>query len=543
MNAAYERLLDRPVCRPIWPRAVLAPCAGRILAESLGEAGADLLTSLSGRDVTASLEADRRIAKSTYLLYNSGLFRYARFAPNDSHLHLWCGLYLEANGSASPALAEYARAIQGGLHEWRVQWYFARTLRTLGEEAKARPIYTRLRATVQDFDTLTGDDAYRDSPPRPAVIAGKSRVTALVSTYNAEAFMEGCLQNLVNQSLYRQGGLEIVVVDAASPQNERGIVEAYQARHDGIRYVRAPERETLYKSWNRGIALAHAPYLTSANTDDRHREDALAILADFLDDHPEIALVYPGQIDTSVPNETFATTASKKRLDWPPYSYRELERHCIVGSQPVWRRDLHETYGLFRDSLVSAGDYEFWLRIGKRETFYRHPETLGLYYRNPHGLEHRETIQIWEEYGMFDRGVLTILDGKLFTRSSIRQYLPDATPRSARSLPDYIVHFQEHLSRRDFAAAGRIAEDAVRAFPRTPFPLVLRAITCRLEGRFGPALESIEKSLAIEESPEALYELIQTSIATNHLAEARQAGAYLKERYPAWAGKVEAFVS
>src|SRR5687768_12897488 len=103
-------------------------------------------------------------------------------------------------------------------------------------------------------------------------------VTALVSTYRSEAFMQGCLQDLVEQTLYAQGALEIVVIDSGSPENERAIVEQFQRRHPRIVYLRT-ERETLYAAWNRGIGAAGGKYLTNANTDDRHRRDALEILA------------------------------------------------------------------------------------------------------------------------------------------------------------------------------------------------------------------------------------------------------------------------
>ncbi|MEZ4701588.1 MAG: glycosyltransferase [Rhodothermales bacterium] len=545
MNACYERLLAQPKRPHAWPGGSGAALSGaQLLADSLGDAGADLRCSLAGGDTPAVLEAERRIGASSFLMYNSGFFRYGRHAPQDTHLRLWSGLYLEAHGSPGPALNEYAQAFQGGLQSWRIQWYFARTLRALGEHAKARPIYEALRRTVADFDALTGDDAYLEQPAA-AVKPAAPRVTALVSTYKSEAFMEGCLDNLVNQTLYKQGGLEIVVIDAASPENERAIVERFQQSYPGIRYERAAEREPLYASWNRGIRMAAGPYLTSANTDDRHRADALETMADCLDASPEIALVYPGQIDTSVPNETFATTSSKKLLDWPPYTYRELERHCIIGSQPMWRKRLHATYGLFREEFISAGDYEFWLRVGKHEPFYRHPETLGLYFRNPAGIEHgaatgkRETIRIWEEYGMFERGVLTILDGQLFTRAHIARYFPEGGFEPTRPLTEYITLFQQCLAQRDIAQAARIADQAVRSFPKAPYPFVLRAITSRMQGQFGHALEAIEASLKLEESPEALYELIQTSLATQHRSEAVRTGEYLRERYPAWAHMVE----
>src|SRR5688572_6698772 len=100
---------------------------------------------------------------------------------------------------------------------------------------------------------------------------GSPRVTAIVSTYQSERFIRGCLEDLEAQTI--AGQMEVIVVDSASPQNERQIVEEFQQRHSNITYVRTTERETLYAAWNRGIGMTRAPYITNANADDRHAPD------------------------------------------------------------------------------------------------------------------------------------------------------------------------------------------------------------------------------------------------------------------------------
>jgi FkbM family methyltransferase len=236
-------------------------------------------------------------------------------------------------------------------------------------------------------------------------------VSAIVSTYASERFIRGCLEDLVGQTLFGHGQLEIVVVDTGSPQNERAIVEEFQGRYPNIRYLRTEQREKIYAAWNRGIVAARGKYITNANTDDRHRADGLEVMANYLEAHPEIALVYADQLISDVPNETFAETQASSRWNWPDYSYAELERRCIIGPQPMWRRQLHEKHGLFLPELHSAGDYEFWLRIGKSEAFHRLPDILGLYYRNPGGDElsaghsARETREVRERYGILARNV------------------------------------------------------------------------------------------------------------------------------------------
>ena len=66
------------------------------------------------------------------------------------------------------------------------------------------------------------------------------KVTAIVSVFRAERFMQGLLDDLERQTLARE--LEIVIIDAASDENERRIIEQYQKRNKNIQYVRTGTR-------------------------------------------------------------------------------------------------------------------------------------------------------------------------------------------------------------------------------------------------------------------------------------------------------------
>lgn len=210
-------------------------------------------------------------------------------------------------------------------------------------------------------------------------------VSAIVSTYNSEKFIQGCLDDLIGQTLYSKGLLEIIVIDSGSTQNERAIVEEYQQQHPNIIYQRT-ERETIYAAWNRGIQLASGKYITNANTDDRHRADALEVMAATLDANPDVALVYADVFVTCLPNQTFENhirSGYHKHADYDPCI---MLGSCHMGPQPMWRKDIHNKIGLFDGSYYSAGDYEFWCRVAVHYKMLRIPKFLGLYYNNPDGI-------------------------------------------------------------------------------------------------------------------------------------------------------------
>jgi glycosyltransferase involved in cell wall biosynthesis/ADP-heptose:LPS heptosyltransferase len=225
----------------------------------------------------------------------------------------------------------------------------------------------------------------------------KYLVSAIVSTYNSEHFIRGCLEDLENQTIADR--LEIIVVNSGSQQNEEAIIKEFQRKYDNIKYIRTDHRETIYRVWNRAIEAASGEYITNANTDDRRRKDALEIMSRALMASHDVALVYGDQIVTDTPNPTFENHHVVEMAKRPEFRRQRLLFGCCVGSQPMWRKSLHSEFGYFDESLMCAGDWDFWLRISQRYEFKHIPEFLGLYYYNPDGIEHGKKIHsLYERY-------------------------------------------------------------------------------------------------------------------------------------------------
>ena len=197
----------------------------------------------------------------------------------------------------------------------------------------------------------------------------------------------GCLENLVKQTLFHKGGLEIVVINSGSEENEEYIVKEFQKIYPNIKYL-ITKRETIYKAWNRGINLASGKYITNANTDDRHRDDALEILADELDKNHEVGLVYADQLITRNENETFEKNTLTGYFEWPEFDRNQLIHCACFGPQPMWRKSLHKEFGFFNEDFKVAGDYEWWLRISEKVAMKHIPQKLGLYLLSENSVEH-----------------------------------------------------------------------------------------------------------------------------------------------------------
>lgn len=225
------------------------------------------------------------------------------------------------------------------------------------------------------------------------------RIGVLISAYFAEPYLEGRLDNLAAQAL-DLASLDIAVICQDGSEEER-IAERWIEEHikagrafPAVQIINTPDVPTVYGAWNLGILnLPGVDYLTNANADDRLDPDGLAALVQALEDHPVAALAFGNLRTVTAPGGPqvgmIACTESR---------FEDLLRQCTVGPCPVWRRALHDTYGLFDESLQVAGDYDFWLRIASGgETFVHVDRIVGEYLYRPDSREHREPVRaIWE---------------------------------------------------------------------------------------------------------------------------------------------------
>ncbi|MCH7555844.1 MAG: glycosyltransferase [Planctomycetes bacterium] len=303
--------------------------------------------------------------------------------PYDLATVLNCGQVLTSHGLVQEARSLYMSYLQENPNDNKV----IQALENLNCEKRIEgwddviPEYKK--------DLIAGAEHVVMQQNQGDVESRKYLVSAIVSMYNSQRFIRGCLEGLINQTIFKMGKLEIVVVNSGSEQNEDAVVRQFQQQYDNIKYIKIEKRETIYKSWNRGAQAASGKYLVNTNTDDRLRQDALEIIADTLEANEHIGAIYIDQIVTNYPNETFEKHHTNGFIERPDFSKEVIAQRNPCGPQVMWRKKLHELIGYFKPHYEVAGDWDFWLRIvfDTDYTITHIPELLGLYYKNPQGLE------------------------------------------------------------------------------------------------------------------------------------------------------------
>jgi uncharacterized membrane protein YdfJ with MMPL/SSD domain len=215
------------------------------------------------------------------------------------------------------------------------------------------------------------------------------KISLITSVKNASEFIEQFMEDVVNQSIFQEKCEWIIVnVNPHGEDFEEKVILQYLEKYPNITYSRITDDPGVYEVWNLAIKQSSGEFITNLNCDDRRDKANLEVLAKTLVANPDIDLIYYDSYITHKPNIQMQNIKrGTKRYRFEEFSFDALLRKNLPHNNPMWRRQMHDTYGYFSSEYKSAGDWEFWLRsASKGAVFMKHPRVLGAYYFNPKGL-------------------------------------------------------------------------------------------------------------------------------------------------------------
>lgn len=223
------------------------------------------------------------------------------------------------------------------------------------------------------------------------VFCQSPKISIITSVFKGDEFIEGFLADITRQTIFDQ--CELIMINANSPGNEELVIRKYMEKYPNIIYRRLEQDPGLYGTWNTAIAMSKGQYITNANLDDRLAPDCYHIHASELDAHPDIMLVYSDRYYTRTANETFEKHSGDKFPPYPHFS-REIMYECWPCNNPMWRKTLHDQFGLFDSSYKYSGDWEMWLRaVEGGAQFKKIDGYYALYFYNTQGLSTGQTFK------------------------------------------------------------------------------------------------------------------------------------------------------
>jgi glycosyltransferase involved in cell wall biosynthesis len=194
----------------------------------------------------------------------------------------------------------------------------------------------------------------------PFNLTSPTAITFSVITvvYNGEALLEGTIQSVLQQTYPH---MEYIIVDGASKDNTRQIIEKYAVKMPRLRWI-SEKDNGLYDAMNKGLRMATGDFVQFLNGGDHlHAPDTLEKLAAMVT--PQTGVLYGETMlvdEQRVPAGTMSELSTRKlpdHLHWRDF----LGGMLVVHQSFIPRRILAPAY---IDNNLCA-DFDWCIRILK----------------------------------------------------------------------------------------------------------------------------------------------------------------------------------
>ncbi|CAN5600498.1 hypothetical protein BH20VER1_BH20VER1_18740 [soil metagenome] len=187
------------------------------------------------------------------------------------------------------------------------------------------------------------------------------KISVVVPSLNQGSFLGTTLESILTQP---HSDLEIRVCDGGSSDDTLAVLENYRSR---IAFSTGGDRGQA-DAINQGLKEVTGDIVTYLNSDDVYLPSALRRVAEYFSANDDCQVVY---------GEAWHVDGGGALLDrYPtePWNYQRLLEGCYLCQPAVfWRREIHDRFGVFDETLTYALDYDYWLRVGREVRFHYLP--------------------------------------------------------------------------------------------------------------------------------------------------------------------------
>jgi len=203
-------------------------------------------------------------------------------------------------------------------------------------------------------------------------------ISVLMPTYNGERFLRPTIESILNQTF---PNFELIIIDDGSTDNTPQILSEFKDTR--LTVLTNQQNLGIAAATNRGLAAARGEYIALQDHDDISLPHRLQTQLDFLNTHPEIALVGSAAelIDENgIAYDNYREPENDIELKWEAL-FRCPIRHTSVV---VRRKVICEIGGYSADSTLNvASDYDLLSRIVMRYGVANLDERLVRWRRHP----------------------------------------------------------------------------------------------------------------------------------------------------------------
>ncbi len=181
-------------------------------------------------------------------------------------------------------------------------------------------------------------------------------ISIVTPSYNQSRYLEQTIQSVLTQNYPH---IEYMVVDGGSTDDTINVIRRYESR---LAWWASEKDQGQTDAINKGFGRARGDILAWINSDDTYEPGAFAAAAGYLQDHPEVGMVYGdcNYIDGSgnVVGKFKAAQTDHKLLR---RGYTHIPQQTMFFRADIWKQ-----VGPLDPSFYFAMDYDLWIRISAR---------------------------------------------------------------------------------------------------------------------------------------------------------------------------------
>jgi glycosyltransferase involved in cell wall biosynthesis len=188
-------------------------------------------------------------------------------------------------------------------------------------------------------------------------------VSVLMPVYNPGQFLREAVDSVLGQ---RYPAFELIAIDDGSSDGSFELLQAYAARDARVRVFRQPRNLGIVAARNRAFAEANADarYFAILDSDDVALPERLAQQVEFLEAHPDHALV--GGQTLIIDQASNEIGIRHYPTDYAKICAAITRYNPIAQPAVMLRKSMLDGPAPYSDAYPRCQDYQLWLRLASR---------------------------------------------------------------------------------------------------------------------------------------------------------------------------------
>lgn len=187
------------------------------------------------------------------------------------------------------------------------------------------------------------------------------KISIITVVFNNEKTIKMAIESVLSQSYFN---IEYIIIDGGSTDKTVNIIKEYI---DQVDYFNSEKDNGIYDAMNKGVKAATGDVIGILNSDDLYQDiNVLETVMNQFNQEPSIDIIYGDLVYVKSDN------LEKIVRNWKSKSYYSnfFENGNVPPHPSLFvKKSVYEKAGLFNSDFKLAADYEFMLRIFKKNSF------------------------------------------------------------------------------------------------------------------------------------------------------------------------------